>query len=205
MWEHRRPSLFLVQEVCQTAHRLARGSLCTASYSGTLGYYQNPRDSTDGTTRRILRINWWTGSKYKYTTQNIHGGPARDTNDGGKRPAAAATPWDASTPDASPATGNVCLSYGSIMGRTRDDASSSNASRTWVSLCLSMQMFRNRLASFAAGMSRTVRWRAWWSSYRLTVFVVCVWLAEPAFCYDPLNAAPELLSHRTGRRGFVKV
>ena len=56
-----------------------------------------------------------------------------DERDGGARGATAATtPWDGATCDAS--TADLWLSNGSIMGRASDDASSSNASRAWVSL-----------------------------------------------------------------------
>ena len=55
-----------------------------------------------------------------------------DERDGGARgTTAATTPWDGATCYAS--TGNLWLSNGSIMGRASDDASSSDASRAWVS------------------------------------------------------------------------
>lgn len=55
-----------------------------------------------------------------------------DERDGGARgTTAAAAPWDGAACNAS--TANLWLSDGAIMGRASDDASSSNASRAWVS------------------------------------------------------------------------
>lgn len=54
-----------------------------------------------------------------------------DQRDGGARGTAATAPWDGATCYAS--TANLWISNGTIMGRTSDDASSSNASGAWVS------------------------------------------------------------------------
>lgn len=55
-----------------------------------------------------------------------------DERDGGARGATeAATSWDAATCHAS--AGNLRISHGAIMGGSSNDASSSNASRAWVS------------------------------------------------------------------------
>ena len=100
-------------------------------------YVRNgPTCVTDGTHVEILRRVRHTRSEDKNIQNQISlGGPACNTDDGGERPATtAATPWDASTSDASTATSNIRIPCRSIMGCTWDDASSSNASRTWVSL-----------------------------------------------------------------------
>jgi hypothetical protein len=87
-------------------------------------------DSTDGTTRRILRlarleISYPGAHKHYQSHTHPHGRPACIADDGGERPAAEPTPpWDASSSNAS-TTSNLWVPGRSIMGRSRNDASAS--------------------------------------------------------------------------------
>jgi hypothetical protein len=116
-------------------------------------------DSTDGTTRRLLRlarleISYPGAHKHYQSHTHSHGRPACIANDGGERPAAEPTPpWDASSSNAS-TTSNLWVPGRSIMGRSRNDASaplSRVRGHCRQRCCCCLQ--NHRLASLVSGFS----------------------------------------------------